>query len=169
MFICLVAEWQSAAEQLYDPKPLLAAEQHASASALADRQRDGGKSVGLADCLEVGRVVGVEHGRCLFVWQAAVCRTLGGVLWKACVALCSPDPTASPIGPSAWCTALLRRRRSCSRSRCTPAGLRSRAMPNTTGRCVSPHPVQTFLQPEQLDEDDCWFCSKCKKHVQVRV
>lgn len=48
------AEWQSAAEQLYDPKPLLLAEQHASAAALAERQRDGGKSVGLADCLEVG-------------------------------------------------------------------------------------------------------------------
>lgn len=50
----LFTEWQSAAEQLYDPKPLLSAEQHASAAALAERQRDGGKSVGLADCLEVG-------------------------------------------------------------------------------------------------------------------
>lgn len=50
----LPTEWQNAAEQLYDPKPLLSAEQHASAVALAERQRDGGKSVGLADCLEVG-------------------------------------------------------------------------------------------------------------------
>jgi hypothetical protein len=48
------AEWQSAAAQLYDPEPLLRSEQDASAAALAERQRDGGKSVTLADCLEVG-------------------------------------------------------------------------------------------------------------------
>lgn len=50
--LLMVAEWQQAAAALYEPEPLLRAEQDASALALADKQRDGGKRVTLADCLE---------------------------------------------------------------------------------------------------------------------
>jgi hypothetical protein len=48
------------AQQLYDTEPLLAVQQHPSAQALADKQRDGGKSVTLAECLEVGGWVGAR-------------------------------------------------------------------------------------------------------------
>lgn len=62
--LLLLAEWQEAAQQRYEAAPLLQAEAHASAAALAERHRDGGKSVSLADCLEVGTGgVGVPGGR----------------------------------------------------------------------------------------------------------
>lgn len=28
--------------------------------------------------------------------------------------------------------------------------------------------LETYLQPEQLGEDDTWYCPKCKDHVQAR-
>lgn len=27
--------------------------------------------------------------------------------------------------------------------------------------------MQSFLQPEQLDAEDSWYCSQCKEHVQA--
>ena len=30
-----------------------------------------------------------------------------------------------------------------------------------------PRAVQTFLQPEQLDAEDSWYCGRCKQHVQA--
>lgn len=28
-------------------------------------------------------------------------------------------------------------------------------------------PSQAYLQPEQLDKTEAWYCPKCKDHVQV--
>jgi hypothetical protein len=115
-----LAEWQEAAAQLYDADPLLHAERDASAVALAEKQRDGGKSVTLADCLEVG--------------------TAGGVGAVHYCAHRASDPTARiDLGHA----------------------------PASSPPLRPPFYLQTFLQPEQLDAEDSWYCGRCKQHVQA--
>lgn len=53
--LALPAEWSDAWRQRYSADPLLRPPQHASARELAERRREGGKGVTLAECLEVGR------------------------------------------------------------------------------------------------------------------
>ena len=108
--VSLVAEWQLAAQAQYDAAAAQRPEQHATAIAVERARREGGKSVSLAECVEVR--------------------------W--------PLPGRADSPGSAGATAA-----------------------DPTPKRASP--VQAFLQPEQLDEEDRWYCCKCKQHVQARA
>lgn len=157
LFLLLTpAEWQQAAAALYEPEPLLRAEQDASALALADKQRDGGKRVTLADCLEVWklRVGGSEGGvMAVLMWQAP--RETGGSVGPACHlwlhSAGSPLTHVHAHTQKRWrffCPALVH------------------PSPPTPPH-HHPHAPQTFLHPEQLDAEDSWYCGSCKQHVQA--